>query len=177
MHAMALPSLWHVRGRPGSALDSAGLPPLHAPRQYFCKSSIPSLTEVCSTMGESIQDCRLFPIQRSPRLSTSYKFAVPRYRLPCGLVRLSVEPSLNFNGIERSLSRAVVIKTSLCPSPLPHLQQRCLCTSHTMGASISTIQSSERISTSYKFAARKGRSVPPLLLHHTRTSTVDDRNV
>ena len=26
MHAMALPSLWHVRGRPGNALDNAGLP-------------------------------------------------------------------------------------------------------------------------------------------------------
>ena len=26
MHTMALPSLWHVRGRPGNALDNAGLP-------------------------------------------------------------------------------------------------------------------------------------------------------
>ena len=26
MHAMALPSLWHARGRPGNALDNAGLP-------------------------------------------------------------------------------------------------------------------------------------------------------
>ena len=32
------------------------------------------------------------------------------------------------NDIERSLSRAVVPKT-LCPSPLPRFQQRCLCTS------------------------------------------------
>ena len=28
-----------------------------------------------------------FTIQRSPRISTSYKFAAPRYRLPCGLFR------------------------------------------------------------------------------------------
>ena len=52
------------------------------------------------------------------------------------------------NGIERSLSHAVVIKTSLCPPPLPRFQERCLCTSRTMGESISTIQRSPRISTS-----------------------------
>ena len=28
-----------------------------------------------------------FTIQRSPRISTSYKFAAPRYRLPCRLYR------------------------------------------------------------------------------------------
>ena len=56
---------------------------------------IPSQTDVCSTIGESIQDRRLFTIQCSPRISTSYKFAVPRNRLPCRLFRLSVEPHLS----------------------------------------------------------------------------------
>ena len=42
--------------------------------------------EVCSTM-EKASDRRLFTIQRSPRISTSYKFAAPRYRLPCRLFR------------------------------------------------------------------------------------------
>ena len=30
------PVFGHVRGRPGNALDNAGLPPLHAPRQLYC---------------------------------------------------------------------------------------------------------------------------------------------
>ena len=58
----------------------------------------PSQTEVCSTitMGESIHEkayIQVRPssfshaIQRSPRISTSYKFAAPRYRLPCRLYR------------------------------------------------------------------------------------------
>ena len=54
-----------------------------------------SVTDVCSTIGESIQDRRLFTIQCSRRISTSYKFAVPRNRLPCRLFRLSVEPRLS----------------------------------------------------------------------------------
>ena len=52
---------------------------------------------------------------------------------------------------------------SLCPSPLPCLQQRCLCTSRTMGKSISTIQRSLRINTSYKFAAPRYQ-LPPMAL-------------
>ena len=41
-------------------------------------------------MGESIHTSKtvvFFTIQRSPRISTSYKFAAPRYRLPCRLYR------------------------------------------------------------------------------------------
>ena len=59
-------------------------------------------------MGESIST-----IQRSPRLSTSYKFAAPRYRLlPMALqtVQKIVEPRLS-TAFERLLSRAVVSKT------------------------------------------------------------------
>ena len=52
-----------------------------------------------------------FTIQRSPRISTSYKFAAPRYRLPCRLYRWA--SNLTFNGMERSLSRAVIIKTKV----------------------------------------------------------------
>ena len=44
-------------------------------------------------------------------------------------------------------------RLSLCPSPLPSFQQPGLRTSRTMGESISRIQRSPRISTSYKFAA------------------------
>ena len=66
---------------------------------------IPSQTEVCSTIGESIlvQDRRLFTIQCSPRISTSYKFAIPRNRLPCRLFRLSVEPRLSTALKDRSV--------------------------------------------------------------------------
>ena len=75
-----------------------------------------------------------------------------------------------FNGIERSLSRAVIIKTkSLCPSPLPRFQQRCLCTSRTMGESISTVQRSPRLSTSYKFAAPRYR-LPLMALQTVQVS-------
>ena len=56
-------------------------------------------TDVCS----SIQDRRLFTIQCSPRISTSYKFAVPRSRLPCRLFRLSVEPRLSTALKDRSV--------------------------------------------------------------------------
>ena len=48
-----------------------------------------SQTEVCSTMGESIQ-CKTVVFSQpnsSPQISSSYKFAVPRYRLPCRLFR------------------------------------------------------------------------------------------
>ena len=63
------------------------------------------------TMGESIST-----IQRSPRLSTSYKFTAPRYRLlsmALQTVQVSVEPRLSTTLI--SLSRAVVPKTKSLP--------------------------------------------------------------
>ena len=60
---------------------------------------IPSQTDVCS----SIQDRRLFTIQCSPRISTSYNFAVPRSRLSCRLFRLSVEPCLSTALRDRSV--------------------------------------------------------------------------
>ena len=76
-------------------------------------------------MGESIST-----IQRSPRISTSYKFAAPRYRLPpmaLQTVQVSVEPRLStaLNWVKIAQSwRKVVPK-----SPLPRFQQRCLSTS------------------------------------------------
>ena len=60
-------------------------------------------------MGESIST-----IQRSPRISTLYKFAAPRYAAADGLADGS-RRTLPANDIERSLSRAVVPKTK----PLP----------------------------------------------------------
>ena len=78
-------------------------------------------------MGESIST-----IQRSPLISTSYKFAAPRYRLPpmaLQTVQVSVEPRLSTALNWRSLSRAVKESQSLCPSPLPRFQQHCLSTS------------------------------------------------
>ena len=56
-----------------------------------------------------------FTVQRSPRISTSYKFAAPRYRLPCRLYRWASNLTFQrpFNG--RSLSRAVIIKTKSLP--------------------------------------------------------------
>ena len=53
----------------------------------------------------------------------------------------------------RDFRAILTMRLSLCPSPLPRFQQRCVCTSRTMGESISTIQRSPRISTSYNFAA------------------------
>ena len=67
--------------------------------------------------------------------------------------------------MERSLSR----RLSLCPSPLPRFEQRCFCTSRTMGESISTIQRSPRISTSYKFSAPRCR-LPPMALQTVQVS-------
>ena len=62
------------------------------PRQISPLPLTPSQTEVCSMimMGESIHTSKtvvFFTIQRSPRISTSYKFAAPRYRLLCRLYR------------------------------------------------------------------------------------------
>ena len=46
----------------------------------------------------------------------SYKFAAPRYRLPCRLFKwANIEPRLSTALNERSLSRAVVIKTKSLP--------------------------------------------------------------
>ena len=64
----------------------------HVKSPLFSILPTPSQTEVfCTiTMGESIHTSKtvvFFTIQRSPRISTSYKFAAPRYRLPCRLYR------------------------------------------------------------------------------------------
>ena len=80
-------------------------------------------------------------------------------------VQVSVEPRLSIALKDRS----VVIAQSLCPSPLPRFQQRCLCTSRTMGESISTIQRSPQISMSYKFAAPRNR-LPPMALQTVQVS-------
>ena len=101
------------------------------PRQISPLPPTSSQTEVCSTitMGESIHEkayrkhtyqCSetvvFFTIQRSPRISTSYKFAAPRYRLPCRLTVYRGERRASpFKGMERSLSRAVIIKTKSLP--------------------------------------------------------------
>ena len=53
-----------------------------------------------------------FTIQRSPRISTSYKFAAPRYRLPCRLYRWASNLTFQRHG---SLRRAVIIKTKSLP--------------------------------------------------------------
>ena len=67
-----------------------------------------------------------------------------------------------------ALSRAVVIKIKSLPISATTIPTRCcLCTSRTMGESISTIQRSPRISTSYKFAAPRYR-LPPMALQTFR---------
>ena len=104
------------------------------------------------------------PAQRLPRICTSYKFAAPRYRLPCRLFRWA--SNLTF---QRQPFNVVTKTKSLCPSPLPRFQQRCLCTSPTMGESTSTIQRSPRISTSHKFAAPRCR-LPPMVLQTVQMS-------
>ena len=66
-------------------------------------NTTPSQTEVCSTitMRESIHTSKtvvFFTIQRSPRISTSYKFAAPRYRLPCRLYRWATNLTFQRHG-------------------------------------------------------------------------------
>ena len=108
-------------------------------------------------------------IQCSPRISTSYKFAVPRSRLPCRLFRsVSVEPRLSTALKDHSVV-PWSLRLSLCPSPLPRFQQPYLCTSRKMGESISTIQHSPRKSMSYKLAAPRYR-LPPMALQTVQVS-------
>ena len=73
----------------------------------------PPLKQKCAPRWEKAEDRRFFTTQRPPRRSTSYKFAAPRYRLPCRLFRWA--SNLTFQRHERSLSRAVVIKTKSLP--------------------------------------------------------------
>ena len=47
----------------------------------------PPLKQQCAPRWVKAWDRRLFTIQRSPRISTSWKFTAPRYRLPCRLFR------------------------------------------------------------------------------------------
>ena len=97
--------------------------------------------------------------------SNAHVVQICRSSLSAAVQTVQVERRTSpFNGIERSLSRAVVIKTkSLCPSPLPRFQQPYLCTSRKMGESINTIQHSPRKSMSYKFAAPR-YGLPPMAL-------------
>ena len=77
-------------------------------------------------MGESIRPSSF----HNPTLSAN-KHVVQVYRsllsAAVQTVQVSVEPRLSTALKDRS-GRAVVIKTKSLPSPLPRLQQRCLCT-------------------------------------------------
>ena len=80
------------------------------PRQIYPLPPTPSQTEVCSmiSMGESLHTSKtvvFFTIQRSPRIGMSYKFAAPRYRLPCRLYRWASksEPHLSTALKDRSV--------------------------------------------------------------------------
>ena len=89
------------------------------PRQISPLPPTPSQTEVCSTitMGESIHTSKtvvFFTIQRSPRISTSYKF-LPLLAIGCRADCTGERRTSPFNGMERSLSRAVIIKTKSLP--------------------------------------------------------------
>ena len=74
-----------------------------------------------------------------------------------------------FNGIERSLSRAVIIKTKSLPVSATTFPTALPCTSHTIGGSKSTIQRSARISTSHKLSAPRYR-LPPMALQTVQVS-------
>ena len=76
----------------GGLVFHCGLPRQISPLPRTTQSPL-DLKQTCAR--SSIQDRRLFTIQCSPRISTSYKFAVPRSRLPCRLFMLSVEPRLS----------------------------------------------------------------------------------
>ena len=53
MHAMALPSLWHARGRPGNALDNAGLPRCTHPDNNSASRLFTSLKKEIEEKGGS----------------------------------------------------------------------------------------------------------------------------
>ena len=163
-----------LRGRKSCCLSGFGSWSLvfHCgmPRQISPLSPTPSQTEVCSTMGESTR-----PSSFHNTTPSANKHVAQIYRSSLSAAVQTVQPGERrtspFNGIERSLSRAVVIKTKSLPvsATVPRFQQRCLCTSHTMGESISTIKGSPRISTSHKFAAPRYR-LPPMALQTVQLS-------
>ena len=136
------------------------------PRQISPLPPPPSQTAVCSTMGESIGPSSF----HNPTLTVN-KHLLQTYRSSLSAavhtVQVSVEPRLSKALKDRSVMP--LSRRSICPSPLPRLQQRCLCTPRTMGESISTIQRSPRISTSYKFAAPRYR-LPPIALQTVQVS-------
>ena len=85
----------------------------HVKSPLFPQPLSKSQTEVCSRLGESIRPSSTLPANKR----TSYKFASPRYRLSCRLFscRWANLACHKINGIARSLSRAVVIKTKSLP--------------------------------------------------------------
>ena len=142
------------------------------PRQISPLPPTPSQTEVCSmiTMGESIHTSKtvvFFTIQRSPRISTSYKFAAPRYRLPCRLFRWA--SNLNFQRHWKIAQSCRNHKDKVSARLRYHVSNSVVFVHRTMGESISTIQRSPRISTSYKFAAPRYR-LPPMALQTVQVS-------
>ena len=109
------------------------------------------LSEVCSTMGESIRPSSLH--NPAPLREEAHRTNLPLLAIGCRTDCSGERRTSPFNGIESSLSRAVIIKTKSLPISATKFPQRCLCTSRTIGECISTIQRSPRIITSYKFAA------------------------
>ena len=133
----------------------------------------PSQTEVSSTMGESIRPLS-WSFHNLTLSTNKHVVQICRSSLSAAVetVQVSVELS-QWPPVSTALKDRSVVplsqRLSLCPSPLPRIQQRCLCRSRTMGESISTIQLSPRISTSYKFAASPYR-LPPMALQTVQVS-------
>ena len=100
-----------------------------------------------------------FTIQRSPRISTSYKFAAPRYRLPCRLYRWASNLTFQRHGKIAQSSRNFIKTKSLPISATTFRTTLSLYIAHDGRKH----KHNPTLSTSYKFAAPRYR-LPPMAL-------------
>ena len=100
------------------------------PRQITPLPRTPSQTEVCSTMGESIRPSSLHNPMPSAK---KHVVQICRFLLSAAMQTVYERRTSPFNGIERSLSRPVVIKTKSLPISETTFPTALSCTSRTMG--------------------------------------------
>ena len=128
------------------------------PRQISRLPPTPSQTEVCSTMRESITCHKTVVfLQTNALREEARRTNLPLLAIGCRAGCSGERRTSSFNGIERSLSRAVVMKTKSLSVSATTFPTALSLKSRTMGESISTIQRSPRLSTSYKFTAPRYR--------------------
>ena len=85
------------------------------------------LKQKCVPRLDPEKDRRLFAIHRSSRISTSYKFAAPHYRLPGRVFRWASNLAFQRHWKIPQSCRGHKDYLNLCLFPLQRFQQRCLC--------------------------------------------------